>query len=181
MSEPVLINPNTADCDGELEAVRRAMSTWSTVPTANFQYRFGGTITLVGIAKDGQNVVSWVDSPSLISDRFLAAGYRWWTDDNPYEIVESDFIFNDWAFTWGTDGSANRYDVESLAAWGTGFMLGLHGLVGAADSEKTMYALTGKGETKKRTLTDDDQAGVTYIYPLSPTPTHTPTTTPTPT
>lgn len=181
MSEPVLINPNTADCDGELDAVRRAMNTWSSVPTANFQYRFGGTTTMVGAAKDGYNVISWVDSPSVISDRFFAHVHRWWLDANPYEITESDFIFNDWAFTWGTDGAANRCDVENLAAWGTGFMLGLGGLEGSADSEKTMYSFSAKGETKKRTLTDDDAAGVTYIYPLSPTPTHTATNTSTPT
>jgi len=45
-----------------------------------------------------------------------------------------------------------------------GHSLQLDDLYWDYQSEKTMYGYAAKGETKKRTLTWDDRAGIKFIY-----------------
>jgi len=57
--------------------------------------------------------------------------------------------------------------------------LSLGDLYGSGDTEKTMYGYSSPGETKKRTLHQDDIDGICYIYPESePEPENQPPSTP---
>ncbi|MBU4257093.1 matrixin family metalloprotease [Patescibacteria group bacterium] len=62
---------------------------------------------------------------------------------------------------WATNGDANSYDFESMAAHELG-----HGLrlLHSSDTAATMYYSMSRGETKKRTLETDDKNGIKYIY-----------------
>ena len=87
-----------------------------------------------------------------------------WYQLSTGQILETDIKFNtDYAFK--TDGSADAYDVQNIATHELGHSLALADLYDSADSDKTMYGYAAKGETKKRTLTQDDMDGITYLYP----------------
>jgi hypothetical protein len=56
-------------------------------------------------------------------------------------------------------------DVQNVATHESGHSLSLFDLYGGADTDKTMYGIIANGETKKRTLEQDDRDGVAYLYP----------------
>jgi len=70
----------------------------------------------------------------------------------------------DIAEVWKTDGSSNAFDVQNAATHEWGHWLKLNDLYGGGNSQKTMYYYISKGETKKRTLDQDDKNGIIYIY-----------------
>jgi hypothetical protein len=185
MSEVYLINPNTDDTADELTAVIAAMSTWNNVGSANFFFRNGGPTDKSGNACDGENVISWVSR----NTGSVATNYTWWYTSNPRPIIESDIIFNDLSYNWGTDGSAGKMDVRNVTTHELGHSLLLMDLYGTADKHKTMYGYSDAGDTAKRSLEAEDIAGITYIYPgaatatptITPTPSQTHTATRTPT
>lgn len=77
-------------------------------------------------------------------------------------ITKCTEVFNsDLGALWSTSGQAFHYDVESIAAHEFGHWLSLDH---SSDTEATMYATTGLGETKKRTLNSDDVRGTLHIY-----------------
>ena len=87
-----------------------------------------------------------------------------WYQLSTGKILETDIKFNtDYAFK--TDGAADAYDVQNIATHELGHSLALADLYESSDSDKTMYGYAAKGETKKRTLTQDDMDGITYLYP----------------
>lgn len=65
---------------------------------------------------------------------------------------------------WSTCGQSGKYDVQNVATHEFGHWLQLNNLSGGSDSEKTMYKIIDRGETKKRTLEADDKSGIKYIY-----------------
>lgn len=69
------------------------------------------------------------------------------------------------SFTWSTSGAAGQMDVQNIATHELGHWVFLNDLKLSGDTEKTMYAYSSYGETKKRTLHSDDIAGVKYVYP----------------
>ncbi|MBI4758191.1 MAG: matrixin family metalloprotease [Chloroflexi bacterium] len=173
MSEVYKINENTLDTTGEGAAVQAAAATWSNVAGADFRFRYGGTTTKTEKAYDEENSVMWrqADTGSI------ATCWTWRLAD-PRTLVEFDIEFNDLIYTWATDGSAEKMDVQDIATHELGHVLQLLDLYGTADAEKTMYGYGSTGETKKRSLESDDIAGISYIYPAAGTPTPTPSATP---
>ena len=81
---------------------------------------------------------------------------------NPF--VEFDIVFED-NYTWSSTGEAGKYDIQNIATHELGHTLKLGDLYGSGDTEKTMYGYAASGETKKRTLHQDDIDGICYIYP----------------
>jgi len=68
--------------------------------------------------------------------------------------------------SWTTTGASGKHDVQNVATHEFGHWLVLGDLTGSGDTEKTMYGHTppSGGETKKRTLEQDDKDGIIYIY-----------------
>ncbi len=89
-----------------------------------------------------------------------------WYKTSTGQIVETDIEFNT-DYTYKTDASANAYDVQNIATHEFGHSLSLADLYGAYDSDKTMYGYGEKGETKKRTLSQDDINGIAHLYPVT--------------
>lgn len=79
-------------------------------------------------------------------------------------IIDADLVF-DSGYSWSTSGAAGAYDVQNVATHEFGHFLRLLDLYGGGDVDKTMYAYTVTGETKKRTLDSDDVNGINFIYP----------------
>jgi hypothetical protein len=156
------INQNgTTDCTGEFQAVRAAYQTWEDVAGSYFTETYLGTTT-GGLGYDGHNVVSWGDSEP---EGVLAVCYTWY-DSGTGRIFECDIEFQD-KYTWSSTGEGGKYDVQNIGTHEFGHTLLLGDLYGPGDSEKTMYGYASAGETKKRTLHQDDIDGISYIYPES--------------
>lgn len=75
--------------------------------------------------------------------------------------VEADIDINV-SYTWGNDGASFAYDVGNAMTHEVGHLLGLD--ENYSDTEVTMYYTAGPGETKKRTIEQDDKNGINFLY-----------------
>ena len=66
------------------------------------------------------------------------------------------------AYPWSTTGDPYAYDFQNCFTHELGHLLGLNDENSKSDS--TMYSVTALGETKKRTLAQDDKNGIGAIY-----------------
>ncbi|MFC1995017.1 IPT/TIG domain-containing protein [Chloroflexota bacterium] len=160
-----VVNENCVDTTGELLAIQAAFETWNGVPNVDFGFTYGGNTSATWFGENGQNEIMWMNSWHADLSGRLAVTSTWYIDTG--EITEVDIVFNDYAFNWstGTVPSPSQADVQNTANHELGHALGLRDLYGDADSEKTMYGFVGTGENKKRTLHDDDRAGIQWTYP----------------
>ncbi len=152
----------TADTTGEFSAVRAGYQVWENVSGSYFTETYLGTTTRGLNVYDGYNVVSWGDSEG---EGILAIC---WTryQVSTGKIYECDIEFQDF-YTWSSTGEAGKYDIQAIAAHEFGHTLSLGDLYGGGDTEKTMYGYGSTGDTKARTLHQDDIDGIHYIYPES--------------
>ena len=158
-SETYFINTSGGP-SGTLSAIQSAMQTWTSVATSSFEFIYGGDASSSCGIRDGVNGVCF---GSMGSTGTLAKGSIWYDLDTG-QILETDIKFNT-DYNFKTDGSADAYDVQNIATHELGHSLGLADLYGSSDSDKTMYGYAAQGETKKRTLSQDDMDGITYLYP----------------
>ena len=143
-----------------LSAIQSAMQTWTNVIASSFEFIYGGDTSSSCGYRDDVNRICFA---SMGSTGTVAKSSIWY-DLNTGQILETDLKFNtDYAFK--TDGATDAYDVQDIATHEFGHSLGLADLYGSSDSDKTMYGYSAMGETKKRTLTQDDMDGITYLYP----------------
>jgi len=159
MSEEYRVNASGGP-SGALAAIQAAANTWNNVSCADFFFRYGGTSSKTGYGYDNENTILWQDLPTGI----LGVNVTWWNTSDPHTIIEFDIAFNT-DYTWATDCSAGKYDVQSIGTHELGHALQLLDLYGTADTEKTMYGIGSAGDCKQRTLEPDDIAGICYIYP----------------
>jgi hypothetical protein len=153
----------TNDCVGEWLALRDAAFTWNGVSCSYFYFGTNRPImsnrnTLV---YDGYNHLGF---GSYSNPNVIAVTYVWFSNNS--WIEETDIRFNE-SFNWNCQGQPGGWemDVENIAAHELGHTFGLDDLYGGGDSEKTMYGYAGYGETKKRSLHQDDIDGICYLYP----------------
>ncbi|MEW6108839.1 MAG: matrixin family metalloprotease [Nitrospirota bacterium] len=156
------INP-TSGPSGSVSAITAAMQTWTDVETSNFSFVYNGITnsTAHGIY-DEMNIVTFAP----MGNNGTLAVNKFWYLSTTGNIVDSDIQFNT-DYLWGTNGLSGVYDLQSVATHESGHSLSLADLYNIADSEKTMYGYASSGETKKRTLDQDDIEGISYLYPGS--------------
>ncbi|MDY0042203.1 MAG: PKD domain-containing protein [Desulforhabdus sp.] len=155
---------------GSLNAILTSMQTWSDVDGSCFVFNYSGQTTAQtqltpdknSTIRDQKNIVSF---QALGQNKILASNYFWFTSSSG-ALLESDIVVNT-SYAWRTDGGAGAYDVQNVMTHELGHSLSLDDLYGAADSEKTMYGYVATGETKQRTLHQDDIDGIVYLYPGS--------------
>jgi|GEM_PF-2562755 len=152
-------NPSGAKV-GALAALRASMGTWTGVETADF------TVVYKGITSNSE--YGTLDYQNIITfgplDIYTLALNTVWYYSGTGKIVDSDIQFNI-VYNWTTNGSPGTFDLQNIATHELGHTLFLGDLYGSSDREKTMYGYGEPGETKKRTLHQDDINGITYLYP----------------
>jgi len=159
--------------DGSLLATQTAMQTWTDVPGSALNFLFdGATPSTAWGANDGSNIVCF----GLIDEQSVLAETLTWYNADTGEMLDSDLKFNT-EYSWSTDGSAEYFDVQNVATHEFGHSAGLADLYADSDAEKTMYGYSSKGETKQRTLDQDDINGVISLYGNGDITTSTTTTT----
>lgn len=154
---------------GNLSEIQASMQTWTDVLTSSFNFIYSGTTTNTSYgSNDGENIVCF---GSMGATGTLAENTFWFYTSSG-SMIDSDIKFNT-SYTWSTSGASGAYDIQNVGTHEFGHSLSLADLYNAADSEKTMYGYSSTGETKKRTLHQDDIDGITYLYPDNIPPTGT--------
>ena len=157
-----LVNENTADCTGEKDAIIAAANEWSSVTCFALQY--AGSTSAQGPSYNGMNEIMWGSTGGS-----LATTYYWY-DNISKSILEVDLAFDD-TYNWGIGESPSFYDIQNVATHEFGHWLNLRDLYGnigdgVNDTGKTMYGYADINEVIKRTLHEDDIAGIQWVYPL---------------
>ncbi len=151
-----------------------AYGAWSSVTGSAFRYADGGLTTAVGYRRDGVNAVSFrdpldqMDAPSGCRGVLAIGGYfsstsqqRTVNGQTFNRIVEGDVVINS-----GWQGCGFYESFANLAEVATHELGHVLGLGHSPDAGATMYAAAhfdGRGAA----LTDDDAAGVRFIYPAA--------------
>ena len=104
-------------------------------------------------------------SGALMRESGAQTACRWgWDTDFCSSVAyntEVDINVNT-AYPWATTGDPYAYDFQNCFTHELGHLLGLNDENSKSDS--TMYSITALGETKKRTLAQDDKNGIGVIY-----------------
>ena len=146
---------------GNITALQAAMQTWTDVPSSSFVFVYSGTTSNTAHgANDGMNIVTF----GPMGTNGTLAENRFWFYTSSGNLIDSDIKFNT-SYSWATDGRAGSYDIQNVGTHELGHSLSLGDLYNSADADKTMYGYASSGETKKRTLHQDDIDGITYLYP----------------
>jgi hypothetical protein len=161
----------TPDCTGEFAQLTAALNTWSDVTNQWYRNRRGSNTATLTYRYDGINLVVWYEPTYTgqggwpFSSNAIAVNASWLQSGGSYyRIVENDISFNGHRYTWSDRGQAGRMDVQNIMAHESGHNLMLADLYDAGSREFTMYGYASAGETKKRTLHQDDINGIRYLY-----------------
>jgi hypothetical protein len=161
----------TPDCSGENAAIISSFNSWENVSGQYMDFTYKGPSSET-YALDGTNLCVWIESGWNLygfSSNAIAIATVWY-NESTNEIIEADITFNGEHFEWSSSGESNKMDVQNIATHEIGHFLGLDDLKDSSDSEATMFWIAGWGETKKRTLSPNDQDGIRALYPGSSGP-----------
>jgi len=155
------------------EYAKKGAEAWNDVSDCDFELKYGGKTWRWGGYYDGVNTIdAWILTAGTgagTGSRGADAAITWnWFSGS--QILETDTNF-DYRLKWAAADSCptDRYDIQSTAAHEFGHWLCLRDLYSTyTDTEKTMYGYIEMGETKKRSLDQDDIDGIKSIYPKSP-------------
>lgn len=153
----------SGDPSNSLSAIQSSAQTWTDVSTSSFSFSYGGATTSTAVYKnDKRNIICF----GSMGEGVLARNGVW-SSKITGKITDSDIKINTY-YSWATDGSADKYDIQSVVTHELGHSLRLLDLYEDSDvnpTRKTMYYKTPAGNTEQRTLEQDDMDGITYLYP----------------
>ncbi len=165
-------NLGTPDCAKEFAALAASLNTWSNVTKQWYRNKRGVNTSTINYGYDGVNLCVWYEPGYSGQGGWpwaagaIAVNIFWMTDAGTfYKVVENDVCFNGHNFTWSDKGEVYRMDVQNIATHEFGHNLVLADLYDAASRDFTMYGYASTGETKKRTLHQDDINGIRFLYP----------------
>ena len=157
--------PDPSDLDDALVA---SFQSWGEVSSTAVQFLRDDSEVAPVSEPDGRNVLYWTEDGWDHDPLVIAL-----TSINYYPdtglIADADIDFNGEEFVWTTSLDAPRVDAQSIATHEIGHVFGLdHSEVPDAAMwwEYVIYP-NGTGETRQRTLHDDDIQGISYLYPCS--------------
>jgi hypothetical protein len=162
-------------------AIRAAMNTWNQVRSSYFRFADGGlTNQKTASGTDGKNTVLFDrDGTNFPQGTNALAFSRTFvvTDNLGYRAVDSDLVFNARDFRFDVNPAPNSFDIQSIVTHELGHHLGLFHPGGGRDiaqirdpgsagcgpvmPDAVMYFLYNG----RRSLSLDDVAGITAIYP----------------
>lgn len=160
-----------------VDAVQRANDAWSCGMNTFDRFVLG---PLLGVVDESSGTVINTNEPDGVNEIGFASiqGHEgtvavtivWGVLDGPLQdrvIVEFDMIFDGEHYQWG-DGAVDRskMDLQAICTHETGHRLGLDDIYDAQCSDVTMFGTSAEGEIDKRTLTQKDIGGLSFLYGL---------------
>ncbi len=144
-----------------LAAILASFSTWQAVPCSTLGYNWDGATDL-GMAVDGTNVITFIESDWLYGSEAAAAASMYITATSP---PTADVAFNGEFFTWAISppGAAvpDTQDIQGVLTHELGHFSGLTHGFSAID---TMY-YSWRPWQSQRSLSANDKLGLCSIYP----------------
>jgi len=148
------------------QALLAAFRSWGEVERSAVQFWHDLTEAVAESEPDGSNVLYWTMEDWPHDPLVIAL-----TSINYYPdtglIADADIDFNGVEFVWTTSLETPRVDVQSIATHEIGHVVGIDHS-GNSDAvmwwEYVIYP-NGMGETRQRTLHDDDREAIAYLYP----------------
>ena len=169
------------DNDGKMppalyDAIVEAVEVWNEPTCSKFAFTIKGmTDKSEPRVDDKTNLITWNNDQWIHQQSAIAITSSTVTAKG--KVVDTDLELNGQYYQWSLkpDDPDNLvlYDVKNVITHEAGHMLGLDHPPGA---ETTMYYEADPGETKKRSLEQDDIDGLCAIYPLPAPPTEDPDT-----
>src|SRR5262245_16497003 len=149
----------------EFAAIHASFQTWQNVQAADIHFNYRGTTSVSNVGRDGLNVVSFSDTSGLLGSSTIAATFSFFrTDAGQLAIDEADIVFNT-TLNFSTSVEDNKFDIQSVLTHEIGHLLGLDH---SAMVSSVMVPFGAVSQLDQRTLSYDDIAGITEIYPLTP-------------
>lgn len=124
-----------------------SMTTWNNAGS-RFRFRSGNT---------GHKVYRAYFGPGHVARTYV-------TQTGGTTLQDTDMALNTY-YLWSTSGSSCCRDVQNVITHEFGHWLFLYDLYAGSDAELTMYAAIPNGETKKRSLHQDDINSIRAMYP----------------
>jgi len=165
------------DCANEYTELTTACNTWSNVSnqwyrqvrgsdTSNLNYGYDGDILAVWYepSYSGYGQGSWPWGSGAIA--VTVWWYAYWGGEYT-RILHNDTCYNGYNFSWSDAGAGGMMDIQNISAHEFGHNLVLGDIYDGYASEYTMYGYGANGETKKRTLHQDDINGIQFLYAYS--------------
>lgn len=149
-------------------AVLAGNETWDTATSKELfgGYSLDSTADWDGDYPDGRNEYSMgnYSQSGVIAVTVIWSGVP--LGSKGRQIIEFDVMF-DTDFTWG-DATVNSavMDLQNIAVHESGHGVGLGDIYSSSCSEVTMHGYSDYGETKKRTLEQQDITGLRKMYGL---------------
>jgi hypothetical protein len=161
-------NAGTPDATNEFARLDTSMETWTSWTGCYPFGRYLGTTSTMPGSNDSQQVMGWYESgwTTHWPENAIAVCVTWPSGSS---VGHHDIAFNGQYFSWSDSGAAGKMDIQHIATHEMGHWWGLKDLYGTADSAKTMYGISGAGQTQQRTLEPDDKNGIMWMYPGKPT------------
>lgn len=159
--------------DADVEALRSALNTWSSVDGSTARLRYGGEGDVQAGVIDGINAIEFSTSPELDMSGAITQSFLLIDDDGV--IREADVLVNNRSYTFNTDGGNVGLDLETVLLREMGHLLGLDsspigemtfsaGQQKVDDDSAVMYPVPRGPTQVARSLTEDDMAAVAAIY-----------------
>lgn len=151
--------------DADLVAIRSAIAAWNAPPCTALELVDDGLDSDKTNADDGTNRIFFVENnwPGAFSGAAAVTISRE-QDGAPDTWRDADILLNGVDTTWSTTGEVQAHDIQSAVTHELGHLIGLKH---AAHPQATMYFLSPKGITQRRTLHPADAAAVCWLYPAA--------------
>lgn len=150
-------------------AVNAGFTVWTAVPTSFLSLVYEGVVLgeSEGFSQSeaNTNVVRFEDGTFMYDDAVLAVTLLTYESESGI-LLDADIVVNSagYDFTVDPQAGSNQHDIQNTIAHEVGHFVGLAHT--ADDEASTMYPVAPPAETAKRTLSENDKDGISFLYPV---------------
>ncbi|MBW2736413.1 MAG: matrixin family metalloprotease, partial [Deltaproteobacteria bacterium] len=146
---------------GAADEIRAAFFAWSSAGSPYAPVFREARVIGECEARDGINAVRWIQQSWPFAANMPGMTVIW-AEKGTGVILEVDILLNAEHYQWSTSShtSPAHVDIRNVLTHEVGHFTGLGH---STDPDATMYTFSNKGEQKKRTLEDDDLAGLASL------------------